>query len=457
MTAAQFRLLTPAGDATAAGPADVQVTGGALVIAPASGDLLRVPFSHLTSLISNGDFTVALTLAGGAVAELSRLGRMGSQILAELRDGRADAIAAAWRPVGEPVTFTGLLGAGPVELRVYEDALLVIGDGSSDRVGFSFVSAIDVAEYVVTVSVTGRPRVAVSRLGRRTTELAELLASRQADARVRTAAFLGALLPQLDPVAVGQAAGLLRDGVAAPSGALDAVAPGLATALADLAVRPERRPALAELRRRGPLALGFKQVRSVRRAAAGVTPWQPAAPAAGSTDHGGAGGSFGPGLAGMMTAGLLENSGYGPNPAWALLALQGRNAGAGTQRPTAARPDIERDRLTPAADDVAAVTAVGDNPTVLAFVLGQFGDRVVLEILNQAGVPTFVYRAAGSDGLSAVNRALEDSGFQPVTEPGPGSAAASLAAGPARQLAEALAGEVAHDESWASRIGALLG
>jgi hypothetical protein len=130
MTAAQFRLAAPGRD-SAAGPADVQVSGGALVIAPAGGDLLRIPFAQITSLTQNVAYTVQLALSGGTVLELSRMGAMTTQLLAELHEGRADAIAAALRPVGPAAIFNGCRGADPVELRVHDDALLVIGDGAA--------------------------------------------------------------------------------------------------------------------------------------------------------------------------------------------------------------------------------------------------------------------------------------------------------------------------------------
>jgi len=57
------------------------------------------------------------------VLELSRLGVMRTQLLAELRDGRGDDAAA----VGEPALFSGVSGGEPAEIRVYDDALLVVG------------------------------------------------------------------------------------------------------------------------------------------------------------------------------------------------------------------------------------------------------------------------------------------------------------------------------------------
>ena len=456
MTAAQFRLAAPGRD-TLSGPADVQVTGGALVVAPAGGDQLRIPFAQITSLTQNAAYAVQLALAGGSVLELSRMGAMTTQLLAELRDGRADAIAAALRPVGPGEVFGGYQGADPVELRVHDDALLVIGDAAGERVGFSFVSAVHTEEYVVTVERAGRPPLYVSRLGRRTGEFAELLGGRLAAARTRTAAFLHALVPALDPVAVSEAAGLLRDGVAVPAGVLDQVRPGLAGTLADLAVRPERRAALAGLRERGPVALGFRQVMTAHRAAAGGTPWAPRPPAASGVDHGNPA-VMGAGLGGALVAGMASglggaglpwaDSGAG-GPAesyWALAALRGLSGGAGggpprpmAAQPVAAQPGTGPGGLVPPADDVSALTVTGDRPAVLAFVLVPAGDRVVLEILNEPGVPTLVYEAAGVAGRAAVNQALDDCGFQP-------GGAAGLPP----------AGQVAHDERWAAGLDQLL-
>jgi hypothetical protein len=497
VTAAQFRLDAPARD-TIGGPADVQVAGGALVVAPAGGDLLRIPFAQITSLTRNEAYALQLGFPGGAVLELSRLGAMLTQLLAELRDGRAGAIAAALRPVGPGVIFDGQRGTAAVELRVHDDALLVIGDGAgpagvSERVAFSFVAAVQVAEYVVTVERAGREPLLVSRLGRRTGEFAELLAGRLTAARTRTAAFLGALVPALDPVALGEAAALLRDGIAVPAAVLDQVQPGLAGTLADLAVRPEREAALAGLRARGPVALGFRQVMTAYRAAVGGTPWRAPAPAASGADHGNPA-VLGGGPGGLLTAGLLAGAGaaggglggWGLGPAglgavlpgavlpgamlageaaaagmpfgaagagaggygmaggyWALGALQGLGGGAGPgpSRPMTPRPDTSRGNLVPESDDVTAVTVTGDRPAVLAFVLVPAGRRVVLEILNEPGAPTFVYQAAGPAGVAAVNRALDDCGFHP---------AAAAALGPP------LAGQVDHDERWAAGLDALL-
>jgi hypothetical protein len=100
----------------------------------------------------------------------------------------------------------------------------------------------------------------------------------------------------------------------------------------------------------------------------------------------------------------------------------------------AARPDVTRGLLTPATEDLPALTVTGESPTVLAFVLAQGPGGVAYDLLNQAGPGTCVFRG----DLAAVNRALDGAGFDP--------AAADLAA----------AGLVPHDADWAGRIAALL-
>src|SRR5712672_1481525 len=94
MSRAHYRLLAPGGEAREDGEAEVEVRDGMLVLAPVSGSVLAVPFGQIATVTEPEPFTVRLTLAGGDVIELGRLGVMRTQLLAELRDGRGDAAAA---------------------------------------------------------------------------------------------------------------------------------------------------------------------------------------------------------------------------------------------------------------------------------------------------------------------------------------------------------------------------
>ncbi|HET7247534.1 MAG TPA: hypothetical protein VFJ07_22170 [Streptosporangiaceae bacterium] len=447
------------------------------MLAPSAGGVLRVPFGQIASVTEPEPFTVRITLSDGNVIDLSRLGVMRTQLLAGLRDGRGDDAAAATAAVGDAAVFSGFTGDERAEIRVYDDCLVVIGGAGSERISFSFAGAVQSADYAVRIEVTGRDPVTLSRLGRRTGELVSLLNDRLREARGRTAAFLGSLLPGLSPMALRDAAGLLRDGAAVLASALDSIHPELARTLVQVAALPGRRDAIAALSRRAELAIGFKQLVSIRQDAVGVTPWRDHAATPHIGEHDSPGGAFQPGLMGMMAAGVmasgppmegvLSGGGYGGGPFgsfegyggygdyWAFRAL-----GAGTNtrgdRPMAARPDVTRGRLTPAAEDLPALTVTGEDATVLAFVLASNAGRVAYEVLNQQTPVTFVYRADGPEGLAAINRALDDAGFQAAAVHSGGLTAPAGPAAGAQVLAASLAGQVPHDPQWPDRIAELL-
>ena len=495
MSSAEYRLLGADGAQLEAGSGDVTVASGVLELQPAGGAALRVPSGRIASVAEPEPFTVRVTLADGTALELSRLGRMRTQLLEELRDARAGVAATESGTVGSSVRFTGTVAGAPADLHVFEDALLVMTGSIAKRVPFSFITGMRAQDYTVTVDVAALGPLAITRLGRRTDEFAALLTERLAEARTRTAAFLGSLLPGLDPMALRGAAGLLRDGVAVAARALDAVHPALSATLLRVATLPERRAGLSGLADRADLAIGFKQVTSVRRAAVGVTPWHDPSATPHIGEHETPGGQFGTGLGGMMGAGLMAGLGaggglggyglggygggfggygyggpFGGGPGgfgalgglWAFRALGGLSSDAGGQHPMTPRADVRHGLLTPETQDLAALTTSGDDPTVLAFALlcpARGGDLVAYEVLNLPEPVTYVYRAGGSDPRALVNQALDEIGFAPAAVH---AAASGDLAAPHRQdaaaspLARALIAEVSHDASWQSQLAALL-
>jgi hypothetical protein len=474
VSAAQYRLVPAGGGDVENGSADVTVAGESFILAPSGGSTLRVLSSQIRSVTEPQPFTVLVTLADGTAIELRGLGTMRTQLLAELRDSRAEVVAAAAAPVGEPEIFRGTTGGDSAELRLYDDALLIVTAAAMERVSFSFIRDAQVRDYTVTVEVTGREPVTLSRLGRRTGELADLLATRLGEARGRTSAFLASLLPGLDPMALRAAAGLLRDGVAVPVSALDGIHPDLSSTLLGLATHPERRDMVAALTRRTELALGFRQITSVRRAAVGLTPWYDHAATPHIGDHGAPAGRFGPGLGGVLTAGVVSGMGSGGfgggqvgmggwGDYWAFRAL-GAGMNGRPDRPMAPRADVIPGLLAPAAEDLSALTAAGDDPTVLAFVLGRRSgsgrpDLVVYEVLNQSEPSTYVYRpdgGSGDDELAAVNRSLDDVGFRPAPLHAGGLTSAPRPDAATSPLDRWLLGEVPHDAHWTATLDALL-
>lgn len=474
VSSARYRLLAVGGTELEAGDGDVTVAGGVLELQPEAGAAtgLRVPSGRIASVAEPEPFTVLVTLADGTALELSRLGRMRTQLLEELREARAAAAAAESGAVGEAARFTGMVGDAPADLHVFEDALLVVAGGQATRVAFAFVTDVRARDYVVAIDAAGQGTLAVTRLGRRTGEFTALLAERLREARSRTSAFLGSLLPGLDPMALRAAAGLLRDGVAVQARVLDAIHPDLSATLLRIATLPGRLAAVAGLAEQADLALGFKQVTSVRRAAAGLTPWTDPSVTPHIGQHETPGGRFGSGLGGVLAAGVMSGIGpFGGGPGgfgeigayWAFRALgAGISANPGGQHPMIPRPDVRYGLLIPETDDLAALTTSGADPTVLAFALltpARGGDPVAYEVLNRPEPLTYVYRAPGHDARALVNQALDAAGFAPAEIHAATSgdlAAPHRRDAAASPLARALVAAVAHDPAWPARLADLL-
>jgi hypothetical protein len=492
VSSAQYRLVAANGSVLEAGNGEVTVAGGVLELQPAGGSALRVPPGQIASVAEPEPFTVLVTLADGTALELSRLGRMRTQLLEELRDARAGAVAAETGARGSAVRFAGSVPDVLADLYVFEDAVLVVADGRTRRIAFSFVADIQVRDYVVFIEVTGQEALVVTRLGRRTGEFAALVGERLGEARTRTSAFLGSLLPGLDPMALRTAAGLLRDGVAAPARELDAIHRDLSASLLRVAALPDRLAAVASLAAQADLAIGFKQVTSVRRAAVGLTPWRDPAVTPHIGQHDSPGGRFGPGLGGMLGAGVMSGlgpggglGGYGPGGyggfagygyggpfggglaqlggLWAFRALgAGQNWAPGGQPHMTPRPDMRRGLLIPETEDLAALTTSGADPTVLAFALlapAHGGDPVAYAVLNLPEPVTYVYRTGGPNPRAAVNQALDDAGFAAAelhaAASGDLTAAHRQDAG-SSALAAALLATIPHDPGWPGQLDGLL-
>ena len=488
VSSAEYRLTGADGAVLEAGTGDVTVADGVLELRPEAGlaPALRVPSGRIASVAEPEPFIVLILFADGGALELSRLGRMRTQLLAELRDARAEVAAAEAGALGDPARFSATVAASPVELHVFEDALLVMAGGQAKRIAFSFVAAVRARDYTVTIEVTGQDPLAITRLGRRADEFAALLGERLRAARNRTAAFLGSLLPGLDPLALRAAAGLLRDGVAVPAIALDAIHPDLSATLLRVATPPGRLAEIAGLAGRADLAIGFKQVTSVRRAAVGGTPWRDPSVTPHIGQHDSPGGLFGPGLGGAVAASVMSGMGpggyggfaghgyggpFGGGPGgyadaggyWAFRALgAAMNRNAGRQHPATPRADVRHGLLTPETEDLAALTTSGAEPTVLAFALltpPRGGDPVAYEALNLPEPVTHVYRAGGPDPRALVNQALDDAGF--ATAEIHSAISGDLTAlhrqdATTSLLARCLVATIKHDATWAQQVAALL-
>src|SRR3989440_9711939 len=264
----RFRLLDGSGAVLDEGDAVAEVAGGALVVSPGFGQPLRVSPADIVEIAEPEPYLVRLLLADGAVLELSGLGAMRTQLLAELGDARARDVpdTLLLSGIGRPESFPGWVGEIEAQLQLYDDALVVVPvRGDAEKVPYPFVCGVttDPSGYRVTVVVIGRAPLVVHRLARRTSEFVELLGARHRAAAGRTAAFLGALLPGLGALGLRTVAASLRDGVAAARTDLDRVDGSVWPALAAATTLPDRADCVRTLEELGATWIGLKQVVSV--------------------------------------------------------------------------------------------------------------------------------------------------------------------------------------------------
>ncbi|MEU7867007.1 hypothetical protein [Dactylosporangium sp. NPDC049140] len=468
----QYRLIADGGALLDEGGGTAEMAGGALVVTPERGAVLRVAPGDVVEIQEPQPYVVLLTLSDGARLELSRIGVMRTQLLAELSEARvADTERVLLLDgVGKAEAFPGWADGSPAELRLYDDALVVVpAAGLAEKIPYAFVKGVstDSSGYTINLQVPGRPPIVVGRLARRTSEFLDLLRARTAAASGRTSHFLAALLPGLGPVALRAVAALLRDGLAAPRAGLEAVEPTVFPALLAAATRPDRVAAAGHLLGLGPSWLGFKQTVSVQREGSGAGPWHDSARPP-VLDHDGRAGDFGAGLPGMLAAGLMSGfdgpfDSYGPGLAYGLLGTAG-----GFQSPSAGGPHLPRavfphQPVTPAYTDYAALTDAAD-PAVLAFLLVLTpSGHLVYEVLNAADHATYVFTCRDADQAAQLNRALDLLGFRvegiyaDATSAGSRYRKAAERLPALRVLRERFAGRAIHDDGWKLAISRIPG
>jgi hypothetical protein len=457
-----YRLIADGGALLDEGGGTAELAGGALVVTPEHGAVLRVAPGDVVELLEPQPYVIVLTLSDGARLELSRLGVMRTRLLAELTEARvADTERVLLLDgVGSPEVFTAFADGAPAELRLYDDALVIVPNaGRADKIPYPFITGIttDGSGYTLSLAVPGRPPIAIGRLARRTTEFLDLVRTRTAAAAGRTAHFLAALLPGLGPVALRSAAALLRDGLAAPRAELEAVEPTVFAALLEAGCRPDRAAGVQHLLGLGRAWLGFKQTGSVQRAGSGAGPWLDSAHPP-VLDHDGRAGSFASGPSGLfaaaMTAGFDGSfDAYGPGLAYGMLGGFQSSPAGGPHLPRAVFPHRP---VTPAHTDYAALE---HDAAVLAFLLVLTpSGHLIHEVLNAADAATYVFTCRDADQVAQLNRALDLIGFRveavdaDATSAGSHYRKAAERLPALRVLRERFVHRVAHTAGWETRL-----
>jgi hypothetical protein len=482
-----FRLTAATGQVLDEGEARAEMQAGALVVSPEIGQPIRVRPADVTEVSEPAPYVVRLRLREGPALDLSQLGAMRTQLLAELGEARVDDTVESLllRGVGCPEAFPGAANDTEAEIRLYEDTLVAVPvAGEPLQVPYSFIESVaaDASGYRISVNTNDGEPIVLSRMARRTDEFLRLLREKVSAARTRTGAFLGELLPGLGPIAARSVAAMLRDGVAAWKADLDSVDATVWPALVAVATRNQRAFGVERLQAMGDCAIGFSQRLSVTKGAQGAKPWKDSA-AAPVIDHGGTPTMPG-GMAGMMGAGMMASGGpfamgfgapFGGEGmggmalgmlGMGMMGSMGVGAPSGTAHQPQARPDVTRGTLTPETTDYSELTLQGggdngDEPMVLAFMLCHTGSHLVYEVLNVGDHASYVYDAPDEVAVRRLNRALVlidfhvESIYQDATSAGSQYRRAAERLPELQALRESFRGRAIHTDGWEQQLRGL--
>jgi len=513
-----FRLTAASGEVVDEGNGMVAVEGGAVTVSPQLGQPLRIAPEQITEVSEPAPYTVGIRLSDGTLVELSQLGPLRTQLLAQIGDVRVADSRQGLVTIGfgERQRFHGAVNDVDADISLYDDGIVAIPvSGLPVQVPYALIADVstDPSGYRISIGMGDAGTVVVQRLAQVTSQFLTLLRQRATDARGRTGAFLQALLPGLGPLAQRQLAGDLRDGVAVPRASLDGIDPQVWPALVGAAALPERAAGATLIQSLGEPALGFHQISSVEVAAQGTTHFAEAGPVQSSGPGRGQGTNFGqieqgmgmlmaerfmgvptpgsggggallggppggtsgmgmgmPGMGmGMPGMGMGFGAPYGAMGG--MLAMRMMRGGGAWSRGGQAQaqsmfrvPEAPADPKgqTAAHTDLDSLTVGGDQPTIVAFLLARTGaGAFVYESLNVDEHATYVFRDP-SLSLSQLDLALMLIGFHIEVLAGDFSGLGSRYAVAVQQLphlsrlAAAFRGRAIHGDGWETQLRQLL-
>ena len=514
-----FRISAASGEVVDEGDGAVAVEGGAVTVSPQLGQPLRIAPEQIAEVGEPVPFTVRIRLGDGSAVELSQLGVLRTQLLAQIGDLRVADSRQGLVTIGfgEPQRFHGAVGGVEADISLYDDGLVAIPVGGLPvQVPYAVIEDVttDPSGYRIGIAMGDAGSVEVERLAQMTSQFLTLLRQRATDARGRTGAFLQALLPGIGALAQRQLSGDLRDGVAVPRTALDSIDPRVWPALVGASALPERVAGAALIEALGEPALGFHQISSVEVAAQGTTHFAEAGPVQSSGPGRGQGTNFGqieqgmgmlmaerfmgvptpgamggggpliggpPGGASGMGMGAVTGMGMGmgmgggfgaPFGAFGgMLAMRMlRGGGAWSQGGQAQARSMFRVPETPpdptgqtaAHADLDSLTIGGDHPTIVAFLVARTTSGVlVYESLNVQDHATYVFHDPAISVLQ-LDLDLMLIGFHIEVLAGDVTGLGSRYAEAVRQmphltrLAGAFRGRAIHGDGWEAQLRQLL-
>ena len=265
----RHRLLSKDGAARESGEGALQLDETGLSLTPKGAGPLRIELADVDAM-QRKEHSLELLLESGERLELTMLGRRFGE-LAEGLGGALREFQAKHLLLTEPTggeAFEGEVATdgkpGPAQLRVYATSLAILPvQGVPFSVPFGELTAVSFEEQRWAVELgLGARKVTLTRLGKQTQPFLRLLETRLFELRSRNSGAVAYLLPTVPSLKLRSVGQILLDGVPVRRGQLDAIDPGIWTALLGSAVVKSLRDEVELLSQRSPaeeIALGLKE------------------------------------------------------------------------------------------------------------------------------------------------------------------------------------------------------
>lgn len=243
----------PSSGTAGSGPCSVVVEGPGINITPRGSASMPIRFTEIAAW-SAEEYTVTLTLADGAVLELSRLARRFDELVALIKESRRSHFLKALllEETGETAVETGAYRlttpsgtvTGACSIHLQRTSLACFPDIELPFLvpyGSVIATKNDSENYGTLLECDDGAELLLFRFARRTDCLAQGIEERREALARRQSSALAGLAPDQGAVALHKAAQLLRDGVPASRQLLDAAVPGVWDALWQFGFNEERR------------------------------------------------------------------------------------------------------------------------------------------------------------------------------------------------------------------------
>ena len=218
-----------AGGGVSPAPGSIEIGKGRMGLIPATGPPLLIPLEEIDA-VNESNHAVRIALASGETLRLTRLGARMEDFLLNLTEARYETLLDAFwmreEPTAPPVQaeLVAEHAGRPCELRLLETALVVLlPDADPVRLPYALLESARPEDHRLVLEFRWKGPWAFAGLGRAFDPFVEALSKASNALHTAHLDLVRIILPGLDAGTLRGAGTVLRDGVAVPVPALEAV------------------------------------------------------------------------------------------------------------------------------------------------------------------------------------------------------------------------------------------